>query len=144
VSRGHWLDARTLTDKERSDFDCEFSAFVQLVDEPLDRTNLEEVRLFLCRALLLDFDTSSIRSIPIDEEHRNKILIVYKTIVDEQAEAGHAFVSKTWSDLELQNSFFFRGAGDSGQESINTYPVIYAGFNKNNDLVGVYAIRTDT
>ncbi len=41
--------------------------------------------------------------------------------------------------------FCFYSLSRSGQEAINTYPVIYAGFTPDDgDLVGVYAVRTDT
>lgn len=49
-----------------------------------------------------------------------------------------------WGDGQ-KDGFAFRGAGGSGTEPINTYPVVFAGFTEDDgDMVGVYAVRVDT
>lgn len=130
---------------EVSDQDCDFSPFVHIVDPPLPNRELETVRKYLVKALMCDPNTSTVGRIPIDEEHADKMLIIYPTILDEHLERVHASFSKMFRDLGLTDGFFFRGAGGSGTEALNTYPVVFAGFTEDDgDLVGVYAIRVDT
>lgn len=96
--------------QEHSDFDCDFTFFSHLVETPLDQTNLEGVRQFLCKELMCDYDNSSIRPIPIDEEHADQMMIVYPSSLDDYSAKVMKEFSEMWRSMELQNGFFFRGA----------------------------------
>ena len=87
---------------------------------------------------------SQCRRLPIDDDHKDAILFAHTSLLDHDLKQHHKNVSDAFRDLELVDLFYFAGASGSGKEPINTYPVIYAGFTEDGDILGVYAIRTDT
>lgn len=131
--------------QENSDQDCDYSGFCHFVEaDALPDRNLDTVRAYLDKTLMCDPAHSSICRIPIDEEHRNKMMVVYPTLLSPDQEQTHAGFSQKFEDCGLTDGFFYRGASGSGQEPLNTYPVVYAGFTEDGDIIGVYAVRVDT
>lgn len=111
VKVNYWCSIRLLTLlqgswKESSDQDCDYTAFMHIVDPPLPDRELETVRLYLNRVLMCNPSTSSICRIPIDEEHSNKLLIIFPTILSPEMAQIHASFSQQFRDLGLTVRMF--------------------------------------
>ena len=128
--------------QEISDCDSDYNLFCQYVETPLEH-DTESIRQYLCKTLLVDSRRSHCHRIPIDG-HEEAILIPYPSILTEEAQKRHKEVTKAFDDMELADTFYFAGSSGDGTEPLNTYPVVYAGFTEDGDMLGVYAIRIDT
>jgi hypothetical protein len=82
--------------------DCDYSPFMHIIDPPLPNCNLDTVRAYLCNALMCDPITSTICRIPVDEQHNDKLLVIYPTLLSPELLEIHKSFSNTFRDMELK------------------------------------------
>jgi hypothetical protein len=136
---------------ECSDMDCPYTCFGFYLSADNEEENavrisrsFESIRLFLTKRLLLHPKYTKCVSIPTDPARPDELIVPYPSILSENQKEMHKNFSETMRTRLEEPFFYFRGAGGSGTEPINTYPVIFAGFTKTGDLCGVYSVRCDT
>lgn len=96
--------------KECSDQDCEYSAFMQILQPPLPNRELDTIRAHLNEALMCDTSHSTICRIPIDEVVRlSFVLGFFSTSViagAQQQDAGHlSHASQSGSGTDSRRVF---------------------------------------
>lgn len=128
--------------QENSEQDCDYFPFTRYIETPISR-DPKDIRAYLSSVLMVDPVRSRChRTATAENPH---VLLAYPSILDEDAEKRHKAIDDAFlQEFDLKDTFFFAGAGGSGTEPLNTYPVVYAGFTEDGDMLGVYSIRVDT
>jgi hypothetical protein len=136
--------------EEISGGNSEYAPFFQVSEGKVGASSpLDEVRDFLFARLGLSDEWylhPRIERLPTSAEHDDQYMVLYPTHFDgdEMVDAHRRATDIFKTECQEGSCFFFAGADDCARGSTCTYPVIYAGFNEDNNIIGVLAIRTDS